>query len=338
LRTISCITVFVVLLPTGLLAQTTLPIASVPAQAAVHDPGRQIPLVYRRETAPANILRFSWDSRAVYDYDLFSVDQQGIGDEVLSFCPSNLLHEPSERQGNSLNYSPFWLTRQSVDPLNRLKQGLDRGPDYASNRSFMSDPRNSHAYLLGGLGPSLGDQILSAHKLPTDLDLSDYASGEMLRADTPVLDALHSTSENAEMAFLKVARQGESPTGRMRDKVIPVILSLAVHAAVTWDAQSTNHFFRHCPKGYRPAEADPLLRPFAGRALMYPMANLFLAAPIDLLLLRTRHSPRPIRILTYVAASVWVGVEIRQSITNMRNEHLTALPASTLAQAIARMQ
>jgi hypothetical protein len=125
------------------------------------------------------------------------------------------------------------------------------------------------------------------------------------------------------MAFLKAAPQSRSERNAMRDRVAPIILSLAVHAAVTWDAQSTNHFFHHYPNGFRPAEVDPLMRPFAGKALMYPMANLLFAAPNDLLLLKTRHDRKPIRILNYMAASIWAGLEMRQSIANIKNEHVS---------------
>jgi hypothetical protein len=138
------------------------------------------------------------------------------------------------------------------------------------------------------------------------------------------------------MAFLKSAPQSQSETNAMRDKVAPIILSLIVHAAVTWDAQSTNHFFHHYPKGFRPAELDPLMRPFAGKALMYPMANLLFAAPIDLLLLKTRHDRKPVRVLTYAAASIWAGLEMRQSIVNIRNEHLSPAAGSESAKAISR--
>lgn len=146
----------------------------------------------------------------------------------------------------------------------------------------------------------------------------------MWRAERPSLHALPSRSErSADMAFLKVAPQSRSERNARRDKVAPIILILAVQAAVTWDAQSTNHFFHHCPDGFRPAEVDPVMRPFAGKALMYPMANLLFGAPIDLLLLKTRHDRKPIRILTYTAASIWVGLEMRQSIANIRNEQVS---------------
>jgi hypothetical protein len=159
------------------------------------------------------------------------------------------------------------------------------------------------------------------------------------QADTPGLDGLHSRSKKRDdMAFLKVASQSGSGGHAERGKVALVILSLAVHAAVTWDAQSTNHFFHHYPEGYRPTEVDPLMRPFAGKALMYPMANLFFAAPIDLLLLKTHNSQKPIRILTYTAASVWVGMEICQSIVNMGNEHINSAPAIEPGEAIARVK
>ncbi len=100
------------------------------------------------------------------------------------------------------------------------------------------------------------------------------------------------------------------------------MLDLAVHAAVTWDAQSTNHFFGHCPAGYRPFESDPIMRPFAGKAAMYPMSNLIFAAPFDLLLYRTRRSGKLTRSIVGSAAGLWVGVEMRQSVLNIRNEHL----------------
>jgi len=117
-------------------------------------------------------------------------------------------------------------------------------------------------------------------------------------------------------------------SGRRKDttrvKVGLILLGLAVHATVTWDAQSTNHFFSHCPSGYKPTEADPLMRPFAGKGAMYPMANLFFAVPFDLLLYRTQHSRKLSRVLTQAAAGTWAGVEIQQSVMNIRHEHINA--------------
>jgi hypothetical protein len=138
------------------------------------------------------------------------------------------------------------------------------------------------------------------------------------------------------MAFLKAAPQSRSERNAMQDKVAPIFLSLAVHAALTWDAQSTNHFFHHYPNGFKPAEIDPLMRPFAGKALMYPMANLLFGAPVDLLLLKTRHGRKPLRTLTYVAASFWTGLEMRQSIVNIRNEHLSPASGAEAAKSRAK--
>ena len=127
----------------------------------------------------------------------------------------------------------------------------------------------------------------------------------------------------APWAFVELGPQGRRTKKVTREHIGPIVVSLAVPAAVTWDAQSTNHFFHHCPAGYKPAEADPVMRPFAGKLLMYPMANLVFAAPIDLALYKTRHSQKSIRILSYAAASAWAGLEVNQSIVNMRNEHPT---------------
>jgi hypothetical protein len=138
------------------------------------------------------------------------------------------------------------------------------------------------------------------------------------------------------MAFLTAAHQTRNERNAMRDKVAPIILSLVVHGALTWDAQSTNHFFHHYPNGFKPAEVDPLMRPFAGKALMYPMANLLFGAPFDFLLLKTRRGRKPVRVLTYVAASVWAGQEMRQSIVNIRNEHLSPTMGDETAESRAR--
>jgi hypothetical protein len=138
------------------------------------------------------------------------------------------------------------------------------------------------------------------------------------------------------MAFLKVAARPRNERNAMRDKVAPLILSLAVHSSLTWDAQSTNHFFRHYPNGFKPAEVDPLMRPFAGKALMYPMANVLFGTPVDLLLLKTRHDRKPMRILTYAAAGIWAGLEMRQSIVNIKNEHLSSATGAEAARAAAR--
>ena len=142
------------------------------------------------------------------------------------------------------------------------------------------------------------------------------------RPETGDSEAPRAASEKPQdRGFLKVAPQSGRGKTAGRDKAATLILLMAVHAAVTWDAQSTNQFFHHYPDGYRPYEADPLMRPFAGKPLMYPMANLAFAAPFDLLALKTRHSRKPIRIFTYAAASFWVGQEMQQSLVNIGNEH-----------------
>jgi hypothetical protein len=185
-------------------------------------------------------------------------------------------------------------------------------------------PVQGVAFETGGQ-PLAGERTGSALSLPTDMKWTGLTPAASQWPDLPGLSAVRARNEKSgESAYIKAA----PPSGRRRDtthdRVALILLSLAVHAAVTWDAQSTNHFFHHYPEGYRPTEVDPLMRPFAGNVSMYPMANLLFAAPFDLLLLKTRHSQKPIRILTYAAASVWVGLEIHQSIVNMGNEHINS--------------
>jgi len=210
-------------------------------------------------------------------------------------------------------------------PTSLLPFGQDGQAVYEQNLFFVGQPSD----------PS--ERIVPRHALATDLNQKDGTSPAMARANRPSLPAFPSASlKPVNMAFLKVAARSRNERNVTRDKVAPLILSLAVHSSLTWDAQSTNHFFHHYPNGFKPAEVDPLMRPFAGKALMYPMANLLFGAPVDLLLLKTRHDRKPIRILTYAAAGIWAGLEMRQSIVNIENEHLSSTTGAEAARAAAR--
>jgi hypothetical protein len=69
---------------------------------------------------------------------------------------------------------------------------------------------------------------------------------------------------------------------------------------------------------------------------MYPMANLLFAAPVDLLLFKTRHDTKPIRMLVRAAAMAWTGLEVQQSIVNIGNSHLRPVPATEPARVTAK--
>jgi len=179
--------------------------------------------------------------------------------------------------------------------------------------------------LENGVQPRTGEGAVAALALPTDMKWTGLTPAAKQGPDHMGLDAVHARNEKrVESAFLKAPQLSGRRRGITRDRVALILLGLAVHAAVTWDAQSTNHFFSHCPSGYRPTEVDPIMRPFAGKASIYPMANLLFAAPFDLLLYRTRYGQKLSRKLTYGAASAWVGVEIQQSIMNIRHEHMNS--------------
>lgn len=176
-----------------------------------------------------------------------------------------------------------------------------------------------------GAQPRTGEGAVAALGLPTDMKWPGLTPAASQWPDLTGLGAVHARDEKrGESAFLKAPQLSGRRRDTTRDRVALILLGLAVHAVVTWDAQSTNHFFSHCPKGYRPTEVDPIMRPFAGKATLYPMANLLFAAPFDLLLYRTRHGQKLTRVLAYAAASTWVGVEIQQSVMNIRHEHINS--------------
>jgi hypothetical protein len=325
------------LLPVAPGLQTALLAAPVPAEAAVHGSGGQTPVRFAGETAPVNLHSFSLDSRAIYDDNVFSTNPHRVGDGAFSFSPNIALSKRSEHLKSSLDYLPSSPLYLPFEQHNRLSHGLDLGSSYPSGTHFRLSLHDSLGYQLGGFQPLAGEQTVSGPRSPTGRDRTGHTSPVRQRPDATGLDATFSGSERIdELAFVTNAKERRSERNAIRDKVALIILCLAVHGAVTWDAQSTNHFFRHHPKGFRPAEADPIMRPFAGKALMYPMANLLFAVPVDLLLFKTRHDPEPIRALIRVAAIAWVGLEVQQSIVNMRNEHIHLAPVTGPAKVIVK--
>jgi hypothetical protein len=176
-----------------------------------------------------------------------------------------------------------------------------------------------------GVQPKAGEQEVSALGLLTDMMGTGLTRAANQWPDLRGWSAVHARDEKiGESAFMKAPQLSGRRRNSTRNRVALILLGFAVHSAVTWDAQSTNHFFSHCPSGYRPTEVDPIMRPFAGKAAMYPMANLLFAVPFDLLLYRTRHGQKLARRLTSAAASAWVGVEIQQSVMNIRHEHINS--------------
>jgi hypothetical protein len=128
-----------------------------------------------------------------------------------------------------------------------------------------------------------------------------------------------------DQAFVEAAQPGGKRRTGSGDKLPIVLMCAAVHAAVIFDAWSTNDaLHHHFPAGYHPEEADPIMRPFAGGGALYPMMNLVFAVPFDILLYETRrqHVLKPARMLAYGAASAWVGIELRQSVINLQAEHI----------------
>ena len=193
----------------------------------------------------------------------------------------------------------------------------------AQSASLPADSPVQGAVFENAVQPEAGERVASALGLGTDMKWPGLTPAANQWPDLAGLGAVPARDEKSgESAFMKSPGLSGSRRATTHDRVALILLSLAVHAAVTWDAQSTNHFFSHCPSGYKPTEVDPIMRPFAGKASIYPMANLLFAAPFDLLLYRTRHGQKLTRRLAYAAASAWVGVEIQQSIMNIRHEHI----------------
>lgn len=314
----------VMLLPVGLKAQTASLSPSVLSPAAVYASRGQLPIQYGGKSAPPDLSSFGFDGWAIDDDSVFSSNPNRVGNEAPSFSPRIALQ--SERRKISPDYSPSLLLYPPFDQDDGLNHGLDPGTNCWLGTHFTLVFCGSRRIQAGGFQPVGEDQVVPGLRLPTDSNRTGDTSAVKRGANTIGLPATSpGIGGSGEPAFIKAVRGDERGRNAGPWKIIPIILSLANHAAVTWDVQTTNHFFHHYPEGFKPIELDPIMRPFAGKAVMYPMANLLLAGPVDFLLFKTRHSSKQIRVLSYVAASIWVGLEVHQSIVNMRNERVVPM-------------
>ncbi len=325
MRTISHFVVFALLSPVALAAQTALPAVRGLAQGVVYAPDGPTLLRYAQGIGLANLLASDQDGVAIYDNNVISGNRQRVGDEAPLLSPSQAPLETNEQRRSGLHDSLASLYCSPISPADESNQLVGLVSNSRSGADLEWGPRLSSSYLAATFQPDVAGQTVSENGLPTGSESTDHTSTAIPRKGATGLEVSHAWIEKRHnMAFLNVASQSGSRENASRSKILPIVLSLAVHAAVTWDAQSTNHFFHHYPEGYRPFEADPLMRPFAGKALMYPMANLLFAAPFDLLAFKTGHSRKPVRMLTYAAGGLWAGLEMRQAIVNIGNEHINS--------------
>jgi hypothetical protein len=241
LRASICFAVLGMLLPCGLMAQTASPTALLLlGQAALSSPSGQIQFPLVRETSPGKWLSYSWDNRVIFSDDIFPINQHRAWGEAASISPSKPLFGQSECKKITHGYTPSLLYCPPFEPLSRFHQEFSVGTSYLSGPAFTLDLYHSRSYLLARLQPDDGEQIASPDGLPTTL--GGQKAKAISRADPPGVDASHSKIEHRDdMAFVMAA----PPSGRRRhvtrDKVALLILSLAVPAAVTWDAQSTKN-------------------------------------------------------------------------------------------------
>jgi hypothetical protein len=331
LRTFISIVSLVTLSSVGAGAQTAPPRAPVPAHAAMYGSGGKTPRWHAGKTLPVDLVPIGAHNRAIHEGSGFSTHQRSVENGLFSFSPDSILPKQSDPANTRPGFPPSAGSYGRFDQNNELNHGFDPDSSFELGNQSGLSLHDAASYRLDGFQPFAGEQIVSGRGLPAGFDRTHQPSPARRWVAPRELDA--SFARAGGLAFVETGKQNGK--NARRDTILLIALCLAVHGAVTWDAQSTNHFFRHHPEGFRPAEADPLLRPFAGTALMYPMANLLFAAPVDLLLFKTRHNPKPIRVLVRAAAFAWVGLEMQQSIVNIRNEHLRPVPATRAAGVTA---
>jgi hypothetical protein len=331
LRTFISIVSLVALSSVSAGAQTASPLGPVPAQVGMYGNRGRTPRRDVGKTLSVDLMPGGMHSRVIREGSGFSTDQPGVGDGLPAFSPHNTFSKQSNPARTRHGFLPSAGSYGRFDKYSELSDGFDLDSSYELRDQSGLNPDDTSSYRFDAFQPLAAEQIISGRGLPVGFDRAHHPSPAGQWVAPRELDTTYARAGG--LGFAETAK--ENRKNARRDTILLIALCLAVHGAVTWDAQSTNHFFRHHPEGFRPAEADPLLRPFAGKALMYPMANLLFAAPVDLLLFKTRHDRKPIRALVRAAALAWVGLEMQQSIVNIRNEHLKPVPATRAARVTA---
>jgi hypothetical protein len=331
LRTFISIVSLVALSSVSAGAQTASPLGAVPAQVDMCGNGGRTPRRHDGKTLSVDLIPGGMHNRPIREGSGLSTYQPGVRDGLPAFSPDNTFPVQSNPAGTRPGFLLSAGSYGRFDEYSEFNDGFDLDSSYELRDQSGLNLRDTSSYRLDAFQPLAAEQTISGRALPVGFDRTPHPSPAGQWAAPRELDTSYARAGG--LGFVETAKENRKHA--KRDTILLIALCLAVHGAVTWDAQSTNHFFRHHPEGFRPAEADPLLRPFAGKALMYPMANLLFAAPIDLLLFKTRHDRKPIRALVRAAALAWVGLEMQQSIVNIRNEHLRPVPATRAARVTA---
>jgi hypothetical protein len=317
----------VMLFPAGLKAQVAAVHATVAHPLAVADSRNQFPFRYKETSEAENLVAFNINRRGVFDRESSRNCPEANGSEGLYLWAKITSVRWSER----LNCSPeprSSLLDSQFDQSDGLNQGLMQFSSRGMLTLFRSNVWNSCAIQVNGYQLVAGNQALLTVGPLSDsseiaLNLETLGTTIGVQAHPPKVEG------KGGPAFVRGTGIGGRDRISGSRKIIPIILSLANHAAVTWDAQTTNQVFHHYPEGFKPVELDPIMRPFAGKAAMYPMANLLLAGPVDFLLYRTRRSSKSVRLLSYAAAGIWVALEVHQSVVNMQKGELVPVSSFT---------
>ena len=158
-------------------------------------------LNYAGTSPPRNVLMFGFDLGSSYDDNVFSNNQQRVGDASFLFGPSINLRREGKSLNLAMDYHPhFRIYRNGSEP-STLDQGLVLDASYRVNSHLAFRARTSASYTTGIFQPSQSAESLSGLASPSSLNQTVFTPTVKQLSLSSRIDASYQASRHDSVSF-----------------------------------------------------------------------------------------------------------------------------------------
>jgi len=175
--------------------------AGSPSARHAHGESEPAGLSYAGTSPPRNVLMFGFNLGSSYDDNVFSNNQQRVGDASFLFGPSLNLRREGKSLSLAMDYQPhFRIYRNGSEP-GTLDQGLVLDASYRVNSHLAFRARTSASYTTGIFQPSQSAEILSGLGSPSSLNQSVFTPTVKQLSLSSRIDASYQASKHDSVSF-----------------------------------------------------------------------------------------------------------------------------------------
>jgi len=191
----------VMLLPIGLMAQTSSPTAGAASQPVVFGNGLQTPLRFAGESVLTNQVSLSMGASTFYDDNVLQRNSDRIRDEGVNFNSDLKFLRQTENVTFSFDYQPQFLLYNNTSQFDRLNHlGTLNLTGRLSSRFYIG-LFDTFSYQNGAFQSLAGQQILSGLSSPTALNQSIIPYTVRTLANTSGLNLSFVKSHRTSLTF-----------------------------------------------------------------------------------------------------------------------------------------